>query len=167
MRVSFAVVWTPIILCACSNPPKQPAPVTPLSAHIIASDGTPVVGAPEPEVVQLVKIENTGNQKHVIVGNVAGDYEIICNLDANKSEESAIQSCLSPPPQKNYLLFRENTKWQIKGAKEPISLAFFQNWSVSYPKGENVGLLPANTNEAPNQFGVYWLLSWTAKSPAH
>lgn len=99
------------------------------------------------------------------VGNVAGDYEIVCNSDANDAEKFGIHSCLSPKPQENYLLFRENTKWQINGAKEPISLKFFQDWSVSYNKGENVGLMPAaKDNGSSEPFGVYWLLSWKARS---
>jgi hypothetical protein len=114
-----------------------------------------------------VKIEDAGLEKHVTVGNVAGDYVLVCNLEVNNSEKFALHSCLSPKPQRDYLLFREGTKWQVNGAEHPIDLKFFQDWSVSYTGGENVGLMLAKSKEPGGDFGVYWLLSWTAKSSAH
>jgi hypothetical protein len=151
-------------LCFCANAPKPSGAVEPSPARLIASDGAPVPGAPEPEVVQLKKIEDSGGTKHVTVGNVVGDYVLVCSLDANK--EYGVKSCFSPRPQQDYLLFRGNTKWLIKGAKEPMNLQFMQGFSVTYNNAENVGLLPAK-NSNNEDFGVYWLLSWTAKSPTH
>jgi hypothetical protein len=63
------------------------------------------------------------------------------------------------------LLFRKDTKWQIKGAKVPINLDFMQGYSVTYNEKENVGLVPAKTSVG-EQFRVFWLSSWTAKHPA-
>jgi hypothetical protein len=151
-------------LCSCANAPKPSPAVEPLPAHLIASDGVPVPGAPEPEVVQLKKIEDSGGTKHITVGNIAGDYVLVCNLDANK--EYGVKSCFSPRPQQEYLLFRRNTKWLKKGAEQPMNLQFMQDFSVTYNNAENVGLLPAR-NSNDEYFGVYWVLSWTAKSPAH
>jgi hypothetical protein len=166
MRVFFRTVWIAAALCSCSNAPKQSGAVAPLPAHLIASDGSLVPGAPEPEVVRLVKIENVGAEKHVTVGNVAGDYVLVCNLEVNNAEKFALHSCLSPQPQKDYLLFREGTKWKVNGGQHPIDLKFFQDWSVSYNDGENVGLMLAKSKEPGEDFGVYWLQSWTVKSPA-
>lgn len=154
-----------MVLCSCSDAPKPSEPMTPPAAHLVTSEGTPVSGAPEPEVVQLEKIETTGTEKRVTVGNVAGEYVLVCNEDAN-NEEHGIRSCLSPRPQQDYLLFRANTRWLINGAKEPVNLKFMQDWSVAYNRGENIGLLPAKKSDA-EQFGVYWLMSWTGKNPAH
>jgi hypothetical protein len=144
----------------------NPAPAghqTPAFAHTVTSDGSPVAGAPEPEVVQLRKIEAIGQLKHVTVGNVAGDYILVCNLAANK--DHAVKSCLSPRPQTDYLLFKEKTQWTKKGAKDPISLSFMEDFSVSYNDSENIGLLPAK-DFSSEAFGVYRLLSWTAARPS-
>lgn len=151
-------------LCACSIGPKSSEPVTPPAAHSVTSEGTPVVGAPEPEVVRLKKIETIDTEKHITIGNVAGEYVLACDEEVNK-EETGIHSCLSPRPQLDYLLFREQTKWLIKGAEEPINLKFMQGFSVKYNRGENVGLMPARKSDT-EQFGVYWLLSWTEKRTA-
>jgi hypothetical protein len=132
----------------------------PLAAHQITSDGTPVPDAPEPEVVQLKKIEETNGEKRVTVGNDAGDYVLMCEEEVNKESEHPIPSCLTPRPQVDYLLFKSATKWQITGAKEPMTLKFMQDFTVSYNNAENIGLLSAHkSNEV---FGVYKLLSWTA-----
>jgi hypothetical protein len=94
------------------------------------ADGSPVQGFPEPEVVQLESIETIQGTLHVTVGNAVGDYALVCNLDVNG--EAGVQSCLAPRPQRNYLLFRKNTKWLIRGAQEPFSLEFMQEFSVTY-----------------------------------
>jgi len=135
----------------------------PLPAHLTDADGTPVLGAPEPEVVQLGSVETIQGTLHVTVGNVAGEYALVCNLDANK--EVGVQSCLAPRPQRNYLLFRKNTRWMIKGAKEPMNLEFMQDFSVTYNDRENIGLLPAKNSEEEH-FRLFWLSSWTAKHPS-
>jgi len=133
---------------------------TPVLAHAI-SDGLPVAGSPEPEVVQLERIEQLDGMTRVTVGNVAGDYILTCRPGANKGH--GIPSCLSPRPQRYYLLFRAKTRWQIKGAKEPMNLAFMQEFSVSYNDHENIGLLPAmDSADEEGEFGVYSLLSWVS-----
>ena len=153
-----------VFLCACSNTPKTPEVITPLPAHAINADGTPVAGVPEPEVVQLENVETVQGTLHVTVGNALGDYVLVCNFASNP--EVGIQSCLAPQPQRDYLLFRKNTKWLMKGAEQPIDLKFMQDWSVSYNDAENIGLLPAKKSQA-EQFRMFWLLSWTTKHPTH
>jgi hypothetical protein len=151
-----------VVTNSCSGP-KPSEPAKPLLAHSVDPDGSAVPNAPEPEVVQLRNVEAVRGEKHVTVGNVAGDYVLVCNEAAN---EKAIPSCISPRPQMNYLLFRANTKWLTKGAKKPVTmdLAFMQGWTVSYNNSENIGLLQTGDRKADDPWGVYWLLSWTAKS---
>lgn len=72
----------------------------PVSAHVV-SDGTPVAGAAEPEVVQLRKIDEYGKLKRVTVGNAAGDYVLVC--DPNVGKEVGLRSCVSPPPRAQLL----------------------------------------------------------------
>jgi hypothetical protein len=154
-----------VCLCSCGSGPKAPESAIPLTAHLVPADGTSVPDAPEPEVVQLTRIETVGIEKHVTVGNAAGEYVLICLEDVNDEEKHTIPSCLSPRPSQNYLLFRANTKWLVNGAKAPIDLAFMQDWSVKYNRGENVGLMPAKKSDG-EAFGVYWLSSWTEKKAA-
>jgi hypothetical protein len=59
-----------------------------------------------------------------------------CNVKAD--------GCITPEPQGRYYLFTKRTLWQMPGAKQPIDLKFVQDWTVSYPNGENVGLVPVN-----------------------
>ncbi len=149
------------MFCSCSTE-RKPEPSTPPAAHTVTSDGTPVSGAPEPEVVELRKVETVNSDKHVTMENVTGEYVLVCVEAANDKEKHPVQSCLSPRPGQNYLLFRANTRWLVNGAKDPINLAFMQNWSVKYNRGENIGLMSAKRTDA-EEFGVYWLLSWTEK----
>ena len=158
-----ALVLLVALICSCSDKSESVKTLTPPPAHSIESNGSPVQGAPEPEVVQLIKAEMVDEMIHATVGNIAGEYVLVCNPDANK--ESGVQSCLVPLPQRDYLLFRGNAKWLIKGATQPMGLSFMQDFSVSYNKGENIGLLPA-TNTDGDSFRVYWLLSWTTKHAA-
>ena len=148
-------------LWSCSEEQRElKAPVAP-AAHSIDAAGSPVQGAPEPEVVRLTKVDTVDGKMRVTVGNVAGDYVLSCSLDANK--DHGPRSCVAPSPQRDYLLFRKNAKWLINGAEEPMNLNFMQNWSVTYNSGENIGLLPAKKADE-QAFGVYVLVSWTARS---
>jgi hypothetical protein len=154
-------VLLPIValtLFSCTKPKES---AKPLSAHQITSDGTPVPGASEPEVVQLKKIDETNGEKQVTVENNAGDYVLLCEEEANKESEHPIPSCLTPRPQVDYLLFKSDTKWLITGAKDPMTLKFMQDFTVAYNNAENIGLLSAHTSN--EGFGVYKLLSWNAK----
>lgn len=164
MRVAIPLLSI-ALLVSCSSKRKSSEGLAPPSAHLITSDGTPVAGAPEPEVVQLRKIETTQSEKHVTVGNVAGEYVLVCSEGANDSNHP-VKSCLSPRPQHDYLLFRENSRWQIRGATKPMSLSFMQDFSVIYSRGENIGLLPAHKSD-DEEYGVYWLSSWVATNPMH
>jgi hypothetical protein len=148
-------------LCACTSP-KPVEAVKPLTARQIGADGSPVEDAPEPEVVQLKKLEVIGEKKYVTVGNVAGDYVLMCEESANDSKSYMIPSCLAPIPQSNYLLFKTDTKWLMKDAKEPMTLKFLEDFSVSYNNAQNIGLVSAH--KSSESYGVYKLISWTAST---
>jgi hypothetical protein len=107
-----------------------------------------------------------GGEKHVTVGNVAGEYVLVCNEEVNDPKSHPIKSCLAPRPQRDYLLFKSNTKWLVKGATNPMTLSFMQDYSVSYNRAENIGMMSSRKSD-DEEFGVYWLLSWTANSHAH
>jgi hypothetical protein len=124
-----------LVLCACSEAPKPAKGAQQAPSQSTEFDGTPVSGA-------------------------AGSFVLVCNPAVN--EDSGVRSCRTPRPQRDYLLFRNNTKWLKKGGTQPLTLAFMQDYSVSYRQGENVGLLPANDTEHEG-FCVYWLLSWEAR----
>ncbi|MBV9886923.1 MAG: hypothetical protein JO119_10295 [Acidobacteria bacterium] len=168
IRSTGTRLWLPFMAAfalSCSAP--KPSEPTKVFAHSVDPDGTAVPNTPEPEVVQLRSIETVGDEKRVTVGNVAGDYVLVCNEAANEKQKHPIPSCISPRPQANYLLFRSNTKWVTKGAtnaRVTIDLAFMQDFTVSYNDSENIGLLPTRDRNANEPFGVYWLLSWTAKT---
>lgn len=149
------------LLCACRGKSKTSAPSVPEPAHLTDADGTAVAGFPEPEIVHLESVETARGSLIVTVGNAIGDYALICNLDANK--EAGIQSCLAPRPDRDYLLFRKDTKWLAKGAKKPLDLEFMQDFSVSYNDRQNIGLLPAKSTEGED-FRLFRLSSWKAKS---
>jgi hypothetical protein len=162
-KAKTIILLVSLAFCACSETPKKSEATTPLPAHLTDTDGTPVPGAPEPEVVQLKSTEMIEGMMHVTAGNVAGDYVLVCNPSANK--ESGVQSCLAPRPQRNYLLFRKYTKWLVKGAKEPLTLEAMQDFTVTYTNKENIMLYPAKNSEDEYP-RMFWLLSWTAKRPA-
>jgi hypothetical protein len=158
-KARIALPLLSIALCACSGSPQKSTITEPLAAHLLYTDGAPVPGAPEPEVVQMKSVETIQRELHVTVGNSSGDYVLVCNVESNKNGE---QNCLAPQPQRNYLLFRKNTKWLMKGATTPMGLDFMQDWSVTYNDKENIGLMPAKRMEKES-FQMFWLSSWTAK----
>jgi hypothetical protein len=158
MRYAILLLLFPA-LCACSATPKKPERTTPLPAHLTDAAGSPVQGAPEPEVVQLKSVEMIDGMLHVTVSNVAGDYTLVCNPSVNK--DSGPASCLAPRPQQEYLLFRKETRWLVNGAKEPLTLAAMEDFTVTYNDKENIMLYPAkNEGESPR---IFWLLSWRAR----
>ena len=70
-------------------------------------------------------------------------------------------NCLTPAPGKDYYVFDKNSKWRMPGATKSMTLSWIQDWSVKYPNGENIALIPAGGG-APQEMGMYWLDSWSA-----
>jgi hypothetical protein len=107
-----------------------------------------------PEIVHVRQVHiESGDVKSVIVGNDNGEYTLFCNTKAS--------NCLTPVPAKDYYVFNSNTKWKMPGAKDYITLKWVQDWTVSYPKTENIALVPAESG-GPDEFGMYGLSSWKA-----
>lgn len=87
-----------------------------------------------PEVVRSENVRVEGDMKIVTVGNAQRHYSLFCNVKA--------AGCITPEPGKDYLLFDAKTRWKMPGAKDFISLAFVQDWTIKYNEGENIGLVP-------------------------
>ena len=103
----------------------------PLLLHSVAASAQNLV---PPEVVRFENVHVDGDVKTVTVGNANGHYSLFCNVKAD--------GCITPERGKNYLLFDANTRWKMPGAKDFITLAFVQDWTVKYNEGENIGLVP-------------------------
>jgi hypothetical protein len=71
----------------------------------------------------------------IYVGNANNQYLLYCNLKATAG-------CIAPEENKNYLMFNASTRWRMPGAKDFLTLAFIQDFTVKYNKGENIGLVP-------------------------
>src|SRR5262249_54949616 len=98
-----------------------------------------------PEVVRLESVRVEDDVKTVTVGNANRHYSLFCNVKAD--------GCITPERGKNYLLFNANTRWKMPGAKDFLTLAVMQDWTVKYNQGENIGLIP----EKSGAFGVFFL----------
>ena len=110
-----------------------------------------------PEIVRLRELRVSGDIKTLTVGDATGEYHLSCNRKA--------AGCVSPTPGKNYLLFKEGTHYRLAGAKSYIDLAFIQGWTVTYEKGENVGLVAEDdTDRAGVGLGLYALESWNGRA---
>jgi hypothetical protein len=107
-----------------------------------------------PETVQVNKVTVDGDVKRVTMESDTGCYVLSCNLKAS--------GCITPAPQGRYYLFTKSTLWQMPGAMQPIDLKFVQDWTVSYPNGENVGLVPVNSG-TPDSLGMFMLQSWSKR----
>ena len=141
---------------ACT--PSQPttsaaAPVTAKPVPVKDEQGNDLT---EPGKVRSKRIQTDNRQvKTVTVGNANGDYVLGCNMKG--------ANCLTLTPGKDYFLFDKNAKWKMPGATKSITLSWIQDWSVSYPSGENIALVPAEGGTAPQDMGMYWLISWNGK----
>lgn len=108
-----------------------------------------------PEIVRSERVQNdNGGVKTITVGNDKGEYVLSCNQEVN--------SCITPAPGKDYYVFNKTTKWQFPGATGYLTLAWLQDWSVTYKNGENIALIPTEGDRQPAQIGMYWLSSWRA-----
>jgi hypothetical protein len=65
--------------------------------------------------------------------------------------------CVTPKENKNYLLFDGKTRWKMPGATDFITLSFVQEMTVTYNKGENIGLVPQDVD---GDFGMFVLDPW-------
>src|SRR5262249_30199078 len=99
-----------------------------------------------PEVVQLENLQEEDGMRVVYVGNSTNHYFLYCDMKA--------AGCIKPEENKNYLLFNSNTRWKMPGAKDFITLAFVQDFTVKYNQGENIGLVP---QDGKGDMGIFIL----------
>jgi hypothetical protein len=142
------------VMLSCKSSPTPSATANPALAKPALPKDENGNDLQMPEIVHArqVRIES-GDVKSVIVGNDNGEYTLFCNTKAG--------NCLTPVPAKDYYVFNSNTKWKMPGAKDYITLKWVQDWTVSYPKTENIALVPAEGGGS-DELGMYGLSSWKA-----
>ena len=101
-----------------------------------------------PVIVQLENVHVDHGMKVVAMGNSNNHYTIYCNIEAS--------GCITPEPDRNYLLIDKRTHWKMPGATGFISLSFVQDWTVKYNKGENIALVDKE-DPSPDKLGMYVL----------
>lgn len=139
------------ISCTSSQPTPAAAPAVVKPVPVKDEEGNVLT---EPEKVRSKQVQNDNRGvKIVTVGNANGNYTLGCNMKA--------ENCLTPVPGRDYYLFNKNSKWKMPGATKSITLSWIQDWSVKYPNGENIALIPVEGGD-PQEMGMYWLDSWTA-----
>ena len=99
----------------------------------------------------MEKVVFVGGVKNLTVSNAEGKYALACN--------SNVDTCLTPTPGKDYLLFNKTTKWKFPGATDYATLDFWEDWTIKYNDAENVALVPAAEGQRM-KIGMYWLVSW-------
>jgi hypothetical protein len=152
-QIGIAVLVVGMLSCNSQSPaPIAKASPTPVKPALPKDENGNDLPVPEIVHARQVRIES-GDVKTVIVGNDNGEYTLFCNTKAG--------NCLTPAPAKDYYVFNSNTKWKMRGAKDYITLKWVQDWTVSYPKTENIALVPAEGG-GPDELGMYGLSSWKA-----
>ncbi|HEV7674579.1 MAG TPA: hypothetical protein VGQ12_08615 [Candidatus Angelobacter sp.] len=152
-QIGIAVLVAGMLSCSSQSPaPIAKASPTPAKPALPKDENGNDLQMPEIVHARQVRIES-GDVKSVIVGNDNGEYSLFCNTKAG--------NCLTPVPAKDYYVFNSNTKWKMPGAKDYITLKWVQDWTVSYPKTENIALVPAEGG-GPDELGMYGLSSWKA-----
>jgi hypothetical protein len=99
-----------------------------------------------PEVVRFENVRVDGDVKTVTVGNTKGHYSLFCNVKAD--------GCITPKSGQNYFLFNVSTRWKMPGAKEFLTLATIQDWTVQYNEGENIGVV---AEQGDDRLGIFLL----------
>jgi hypothetical protein len=160
MRVGLKIVGQigtavlAVVMLSCKSSPTPSAAANPALTKPALPKDESGNDLPVPEIVHARQVHmEAGDVKSVIVGSDNGEYTLFCNTKAS--------NCLTPVPAKDYYVFNSNTKWQMPGAKGYITLKWLQDWMVSYPKAENIALVPAQGG-APDESGMYGLSSWKA-----
>jgi len=137
------------------------------AASPVPTQQNPVQQIPEstttPEIVRAEEVRLEQDVKMLTVGNVQGHYFLSCN--------KTLESCMTPAPGKDYLLFSKCTRvMMFPGAKKPATLGLLQYFTVTYNNQENIGLIPREDDPGPEPddtwhpaIGMYWLRSWSKR----
>jgi hypothetical protein len=105
-------------------------------------------GLVPPQVVRLESLQQDSEMKVITVGNAEKHYTLYCNVKA--------EGCITPERGQNYLVFDTSTRWKMPGAKDFLTLAFIQDWTVKYNDSVNIGLVPQGGGGAGG-LGMYIL----------
>ena len=146
-----ALLLAVALSCTSSSPAPKPAPATAQATTPATAPNTE-----SPETVRVKDVTFNGGVKNVTMSNDKRTYILACKPN--------FDSCLTPAPGKDYLLFNKRTKWKAPGAREYTTLDFLQQFSGKYSgkyQGgvENIALIPSSAN-TPGSIGMYWLVSW-------
>jgi hypothetical protein len=149
-KFAAALLSIGCLVSCSSNSSKTPASAPLASSAQKVSTPTPDPTLVPPETVRMEKVVFVNGVKNLTVSNAEGRYALACNSD--------LDSCVTPTPGKDYLLFTKSTNWKFPGATGYITLEWIQKWSGTYNKEENIALLPAEGDRS--NMGMYWLISW-------
>ena len=70
-------------------------------------------------------------------------------------------TCITPEPGEKYYLIDRHTSFTLPGATSPMTLAFLQDFYITYKNGENVGLIPIGGLKEGGYPGLYRLIKIT------
>jgi hypothetical protein len=101
-------------------------------------------GLVPPQVVRLESMRQDSAMKVVTVGNAEKHYTLFCNVKA--------EGCITPERGQNYLVFDTSTRWKMPGAKDFLTLAFIQDWTVTYSGSVNIGLVAQGSGPGLGMF---------------
>jgi len=106
-----------------------------------------------PQIVRVESVRIADGIKFVVLNNMDGRFNVSCNLKE--------KGCITPARGRDYYVFEKSTRWTIPGAKNPTTLSFIQNLTVTYPDIENIGIMAKNSDTSPGM-GLFILNYWTA-----
>ncbi|MCU1304933.1 MAG: hypothetical protein JWQ87_5217 [Candidatus Sulfotelmatobacter sp.] len=158
MKRGFAIVVIAVLAIgtlSCTSSKSTPAATPAVAKPTLPKDeqGNDLL---MPEIVRAEQVQTDNHGvKTITVGNANGEYVLSCNMKAD--------NCMTPMPEKDYYVFNKKTKWKFSGSTGYVTLAWLQGWSVSYPNGENIALIPS-AGGASDEVGMYWLNSWSAEA---
>jgi hypothetical protein len=109
-----------------------------------------------PDVVRFESAHLVGDDLLVVaMASTRTRYSLIC-ITKNAG-------CITPTPNKNYLLFDKRARYMMPGAKEFLTLKFVQGWVGAYTASDdNIGLVPEEGG-APASLGIFVLESRKAR----
>ncbi|MDP8995568.1 MAG: hypothetical protein M3O03_00990 [Pseudomonadota bacterium] len=107
-----------------------------------------IAGPNDPLEVKLENLRIVDDLKMVYVGNSQLHLMLDCNAKA--------AACITPKKNKSYWLVDDSTSWVLPGATQPMTFKFIQDFTVSYGKGKNFGLVSEEKSEKES-LGMFFL----------
>ena len=148
-----------LLLCGCHLQDLRPVSDLERQRKAGVPDSADLVSM-RPQIVHSEKMEVRDGAKFITVGNDSGTWALGCNQNQ--------KTCITPVAGMDYFLFSKETKWKWPAATGSTSLALMQDWTGSYNNQENVALVPVSFDASKgwkmeSEWGIYWVVSWTAK----